>query len=161
MGRAACESTGGAYGRSDPGSGYGFGVTENVEIIRLGFAAFNEGGVEALLAYVHPEFEVATPPELASEPDTYVGHEGVRRYFDSFYDVMDEIKWEAHDFRQVGDRVVVDFTLHARGRSSGLAFGQHAVQVWELRDGKAVGLQLFGDLEDALAAARATAGESG
>jgi ketosteroid isomerase-like protein len=125
----------------------------NVEIVKRGFEAFNRDGVEGLLPFVHPDFEATTPPELASEPDTYRGHEGVRRYFDSFYEVMEGIWWEAHHFHQVGERVVVEFTLHARGKSTGLEFGQEAVQVWELRDGKGIGLELYPTLDEAMAAA--------
>jgi ketosteroid isomerase-like protein len=127
--------------------------SENVEIVKRGFEAFNEGGAEGVLPFFHPEFEATTPPELASEPDTYRGHEGVRRWFDSFYEVMDEIRWEPKEFHAVGERVVVEFTLRARGRSTGLDFGQNAVMVWELRDGKAIGLELYTSLEEALAAA--------
>jgi len=123
---------------------------DNVEIVRSGFDAFNEGGVDALLLFVHPDFEVTTPPELASEPDTYRGHEGVRRYFDSFYEAMEEIRWDAQSFREVGDRVVVEFTLRARGKSTGLEVAQDAVMVWSLVDGKAIGLQLFPTLDEAL-----------
>jgi hypothetical protein len=43
---------------------------ENVEIARRAYAALAEG-VEAMLAFADPEFEVTTPPSLASEPDTY------------------------------------------------------------------------------------------
>jgi ketosteroid isomerase-like protein len=127
-------------------------ASENVEIVKQGFAAFEQGGVEALLEFVHEDFEATTPPGLASEPDTYRGHEGVRRYFDSFYEAMEDIRWEAHPFREVGDRVVVEFTLYARGKSTGLEFGQPAVQVWELRDGKGIGLELYPTLDEALAA---------
>ncbi|HEU4980887.1 MAG TPA: nuclear transport factor 2 family protein [Solirubrobacterales bacterium] len=126
---------------------------ENVEIVKRGFEAFNREGVDALLAFVHPEFEVTTPPELASEPDTYRGHEGVRRYFDSFYEAMEEIRWDPHAFHEAGDRVVVEFTLRAKGKSTGLEVGQEAVMVWELRDGKAIGLDLYQTLEEALRAA--------
>jgi ketosteroid isomerase-like protein len=129
--------------------------SENVEIIKQAFEAFDRDGVEGILAFIHEDFEGSTPPGLASEPDTYVGHDGVRRYFDSFYEVMDDIRWEPHSFRQVGDRVVVEFTLYARGKSTGLEFGQPAVQVWTLRDGKGIGLELYPTLEEALAAAGA------
>ena len=124
----------------------------DVEIVRGGFEAFNERGVEGILPIVDPGFEVTTPPELASEPDTYRGHDGIRRYFDSFYEAMDEIRWDARSFREVGDRVVVEFTLRARGKSTGLEFGQEAVMVWELRDGKAIGLALYPTLDQALEA---------
>jgi len=125
----------------------------NVEIVREGFGAFNSRGVEGVLPMIHPEFEATTPPELASEPDTYRGHDGVRRWFDSFDEVMDEIRWEPHSFSEAGDRVIVEFTLHARGKTTGLDFGQDAVMVWTLRDGKATSLELYPTLEEARAAA--------
>jgi ketosteroid isomerase-like protein len=127
-------------------------ATGNREIVERGFEAFNEGGVEGILPFIHPDFEATTPPDLASEPDTYRGHEGVRRWFDSFDDVMDEIRWDAHGFREVGDRVVVEFTLRARGKTTGLDFGQDAVMVWELRDGRAIRVSLYPTLDQALSA---------
>jgi ketosteroid isomerase-like protein len=126
---------------------------DNIDIVKDGFEAFNDYGVDGILPFVHPDFEATTPPELASEPDTYRGHDGVRRWFDSFYEVMDGIRWDAHRFHEVGDRVVVEFTLRARGKTTGLDFGQDAVMVWELRDGNAIGLQLFPTLDEAMAAA--------
>ena len=70
-------------------------ASENLED-RQGRAstAFNADGVDGILPFIHPDFEATTPPELAAEPDTYRGHEGVRRYFDSFYEIMDEIRFE-------------------------------------------------------------------
>ena len=47
------------------------------------------------------------------------------------------------------DRVVVDFTLHATGRSSGIEVEQKAFQVWTLVEDKAIGLELFTDREQA------------
>jgi ketosteroid isomerase-like protein len=125
----------------------------NVDIVKDGFDAFNSRGVDGILPMIHPEFEATTPPELASEPDTYRGHDGVRRWFDSFYEVMDEIRWEPHEFSEIGDRVIVEFTLHARGKTTGLDFGQDAVMVWRLRDGQAIELTLYPSVEEARAAA--------
>ena len=126
----------------------------NIDIVRRGFDALREGGVDALVELVDPEFEVSTPPELASEPDTYRGPEGIRRYFDSFYEAMDEITFEPHSFEEIGGRVVAEFTLRARGRTTGLEFSQRAYQVWTLREGKAVRLEVYPERDDALAAAR-------
>jgi ketosteroid isomerase-like protein len=127
-------------------------ASSNLEIIERGFEAFNEGGVEGILPYVHPDFEATTPPELASEPDTYRGHDGIRRWFDSFEEVMDEIRWDARGFREVDGRVLVEFTLRARGKTTGLDFGQDAVMVWELRNGRAIRVSLYPTLDEALAA---------
>ena len=125
---------------------------KNLEIVQQGFEAFNESGVEGIVPLIHPDFEATTPPNLASEPDTYRGPDGIRRWFDSFIEVMDEIRWDAHEFHEVGDRVVVEFTLRARGKTTGLDFGQDAVMVWSLRDERAIRVELFETLDEALAA---------
>ena len=127
-------------------------ASENLEIVKRGFDAFNERGIEGIIPLIHSDFEATTPPTLASEPDTYRGPDGIRRWFDSFDEVMDEIRWEPHRFREVGDRVVVEFTLRARGKTTGLDFGQDAVMVWEIRDGMASRLDLFQSLDEALVA---------
>jgi len=124
----------------------------NLEIVKAGFEAFNTEGVDGVLPIFHPEFEATTPPELASEPDTYRGHDGARRWFDSFAEVMDEIRWEPRSFSEAGDRVIVEFTLRARGKTTGLDFGQDGVMVWTLQDGKAIALDLYPTLEQARAA---------
>jgi ketosteroid isomerase-like protein len=124
----------------------------DVELVKQAFEALAQGGYETLLPLIDPDFEMTTPPGLAAEPDTYRGPEGVRRYFDSFYDAMDEIRFEAHDFRDVGEWVVVSTTVTARGRSSGLEFDQSIAQAWRVRDGKAIRLEVFADVEVALAA---------
>jgi ketosteroid isomerase-like protein len=127
-------------------------ASENLEIVKRGFDAFNERGIEGIIPLIHSDFEATTPPSLASEPDTYRGPDGIRRWFDSFDEVMDEIRWEPHRFREAGDRVVVEFTLRARGKTTGLDFGQDAVMVWEIRDGMASRLDLFQSLDEALVA---------
>jgi ketosteroid isomerase-like protein len=128
-------------------------ASDNVEIVERGMEAFNEQGIEGILPLLHPDFEAITPPELASEPDTYRGPDGIRRWFDSFEEVMDEIRWDPSRFSDAGDgRVLVEFTLRARGKTTGLDFGQEAVMVWELRDGKASRLDLYPTLEQALRA---------
>jgi ketosteroid isomerase-like protein len=127
---------------------------ENVEIIRRGYAALAEEGVEALLPLTDPEFESTTPPSLASEPDTFRGYEGVRRWFDSFGDAMDGVYFEGKSFTPIGDKVVVDTILHARGRTTGIDTTQHAFVVWTLRNGKVLRAETFPAEEQALDAAK-------
>jgi ketosteroid isomerase-like protein len=131
------------------------GADENVEIMRAGMAAFEEGGVEALLTFVHPEFEMTTPANLAAEPDTYRGHDGMRRYFESFYDAMDEVSFAPSELIPAGDAVVVPMTLRARGRTTGIETEQAVVTTWWLRDGKAIRVDIFATFDEALEAAQA------
>jgi ketosteroid isomerase-like protein len=129
-------------------------ASSNLETIKEAFATLREDGYEALLPLIHPEFEVTTPPELASEPDTYRGPEGIRRYFESFYEAMDRVEFEPTAFHDVGGQVVVNFVLHARGRTTGIEVEQHGAFVWTLRDEQAVRLEVYPSLEEALEAAR-------
>jgi ketosteroid isomerase-like protein len=126
---------------------------DNVALVRAGLEAFSEGGVEALLPFIHPEFEMTTPASLAAEPDTYRGHEGIRRYFDSFYDAMDEIRFEPRELIPVGEGVIVPTTLRARGRTTAIEAEQDFVATWWLREGKAIRVEVHATLDEAMEAA--------
>ena len=106
-----------------------------------------------MLAYAHPRFEVTTPAALASEPDTYRGHEGVRRWFGSFGDAMEGVYFEGLEFTPFGDKVLVETKLHARGRATGIDTEQRAFLVWTLCDGLVTRVETFADEGQALAAA--------
>jgi ketosteroid isomerase-like protein len=127
--------------------------SENLRSVREGFDALREQGPEGLIPLISDDFVVTTPPSLASEPDTYVGPEGIRRYFDSFYEAMDRVEFIPRSFEEIGDRILVDFTLRARGRTTGIEAEQHGFQLWRIRDGRAVELELFPTKEEARAAA--------
>jgi ketosteroid isomerase-like protein len=125
---------------------------ENVEVVRSAYVALAEQGVEALLAFTDPQFELTNPPSLASEPDTYRGHEDVRRYFGSFGDAMEGVYLEGQEFTSVGDKVLVDTKLHARGRTTGIETEQRVFLVWTLRAGMVIGVETFAEQGQALEA---------
>jgi len=124
----------------------------NTEVMKRGFEDYASDGYEAMLPLLAPDFELTTPPGLATEPDTYRGQDGMRRYFESFYEAMDEIRIEPKEFREIGDWVVIPFAMSARGRATGIEAGIEGVMTWRLRDGLAVRCLVFAELEDALAA---------
>ncbi len=126
--------------------------SENVEIVRRVNAAINSGDMERVLALVHPEFETAVGPELSPEPDAYRGHDGVRRYFDSFREAMDQIRFEPAGFREAGGSVVVALSLTAKGRSTGIAVEQRLGQVWTIDTGRAIRVRNYVTYREALEA---------
>ncbi len=131
----------------------------NVEIFRSAWEAFNEDGTEAFIAYCHPDIEFTTPSDLASEPDTYKGHEGLRRYWDSFFEIMEEIKVEPLVVHDWGDEVVVAETLlKARGQATGLEVEQRAAMVVAVADNKAIRTSFHPTLEEAEAVAESWGG---
>jgi len=53
----------------------------NVEVVRRLFELYASAGVEGVLELVDEEVVLEIPPELSAEPDVYLGHDGVFRYF--------------------------------------------------------------------------------
>jgi ketosteroid isomerase-like protein len=125
---------------------------ESLEVVQQGLRALRDADIDALVSLTSDDFVMTTPSDLASEPDTYRGADGVRRYFASFYEVMDQIYVETLEVLPVGPRVYAETILHARGRSSGIEAEQRAHLVWTVRDGKAVQLEFFASREEGLAA---------
>ncbi len=126
---------------------------DNVETVRRGFEAFNSEDIEQVVAIAHPDFEAVVPPELSAEPDTYRGHDGLRRYFRTFQDAMHEVRFHPEQFWDAGASVVVVVRLTAKGRQTEIPVEQHIAQVWSIRDGKATGVRSYPSLPEALEAA--------
>jgi ketosteroid isomerase-like protein len=123
---------------------------ENVELVQQVIEAFNSGDIERVVGLMHPDFEAAVPAQFSAEPDTYRGHDGIRRYFDSFNDAMSEVFFEQEGFREVGEAVVVAVRLTAKGRTTAIAVEQQLAQVFTAREGKLVQIRSYGSLPEAL-----------
>jgi ketosteroid isomerase-like protein len=127
---------------------------QDLEVVRSMLETLNESGAEAAMDQIHPDFEGVTPPELSPEPDTYRGHEGVRRYFAGFEGVMDEVRWEADELMEApDDRVVAGIRLVTRSVATELELELAVWQLCTVRDGKVLRIEGFAKREDALRAA--------
>lgn len=94
---------------------------DNVEIVRRAIEAFNTGGVDAVIAFHHPEVVSHPLPEWLEET-VYRGHEGIRAQF-AWMDEFDDLLWEVHEIRDAGQEVLIHATLVAR-TNSGIAIQQ-------------------------------------
>ena len=61
---------------------------------------------------------------------------------------------EPGEIRDVGGRVIVQSTLIARGRATGIEAQQELVMVWSLRDEQAIRVEVYATLEEALEATK-------
>jgi ketosteroid isomerase-like protein len=129
-------------------------VSENADFVIRGFEAADREGWQALVPLIHSEFELITTPDVAMEPDTYRGEEGLRRYFESFEDAMDDIRFRPEgEPIEAGEQAVVPFRLYAKGKETGIEVEQPAYMVWTIRDGKALRAEVFAERARALEAA--------
>ena len=115
--------------------------------------AVTRGDPEGAVAECHPD--VSFSSVLASvDGEPFRGHDGIRRYFDSFLGTLEEWRVELHRVEEVPDgRLAVTMTMHVRGRASGAALSQAVGHVWELRDGKLWHCSAFSDPAEALSEA--------
>jgi ketosteroid isomerase-like protein len=126
---------------------------ENVKMIQRIFDAFNSEDIELILSFTDPDFELDVPPELSAEPDVYRGQEGMRRYWESFREAMDEIRMQPERVFDAGEVVVVDLHLTAKGRRTAIAVEQRTPGLWTIRNGKVTRIRAYASLSEALEAA--------
>jgi ketosteroid isomerase-like protein len=125
---------------------------KDVEMVRNGYATLARDGVESMLEFVHPDFEMTTPAALSAEPDTYSGREGMRRYWAGFDGGMEDVQFIPGDLEDLGGgRVLSVSVLRGRGRTTGIEVEQQIVLVWEVRDEMAYRIGIFATVEEARA----------
>lgn len=123
-------------------------------VVREMLDTLNADGVEAALPWFAEDFHGEVPPELSAEPDSYDGHDGVRRYFDTFTEVVDELRFDAEELVEVGpEAVVARGYITGRGRESGIPLEMRVPMLMRLRDGKLVEMSGYPSWSAAMAAA--------
>jgi ketosteroid isomerase-like protein len=129
---------------------------ENVETIRRMYAAWLAEDYETTFQTYDSAIRLNPDPEASwvGIGDSYVGHEGVRRYMAAVYEALEEYRPEVEQILDLGeDRVLTLAIEHGRGRGSGAEVeARYTAHLWTLRDGRAVQLDLFLDRARALEA---------
>jgi ketosteroid isomerase-like protein len=88
------------------------------------------------------------------EKQEYHGVEGFREFFSEWLEAWDEWRMEADAFHALRDgRVLVLVRQYGKSKSTGLDVAMDFAQIWELREGRYVRMQMYAAQEDALEAA--------
>jgi ketosteroid isomerase-like protein len=127
-----------------------------VEIVRRSVEAFARGDLEAFLEAHHPEVEWRIAAD-EPYPRTYRGREGLRSFAadisevwsDRFDDLM-----VFEDFIDLGDWVVVPWTAHLHGRSSGIPIEVRETYAVRVEEGRIVRVDEYRTKEEAIEAVR-------
>jgi ketosteroid isomerase-like protein len=125
-------------------------MSTRAEQAALEFAdAINGGNRRVALEVCHPEIEFDSMLGIGGR--TYLGHDGIREYFDDIESAWDRWKVEVERTVEGPDgRVAIVMTMHARGQGSGLTLAERTAHIWTLKEGRLVGNQLYRYPEDAL-----------
>jgi ketosteroid isomerase-like protein len=124
---------------------------DNVEVVRRGFAAFNERAVEELVGLCDPDCEWV-PFRAQLEGMVYRGHAGVRQFVLDMDEDWETFRIAPVEFHDRGDAVAVVGQVTAVGRGSGVDVESVAGFVFDFRAGRIARLVSYSDPADALAA---------
>ena len=126
---------------------------ENVEIVRRGYERWLATGGELFLGNAHPDFvwDMSTFRDWP-ERQTYPGAEGARQFMAEWGDAWEDWELEVEDYLDAGERVVVIVRQHGRSKASGVSVDMHFAQVWTIRDGQQVRMQMYASTKEALEA---------
>ena len=86
---------------------------ENVDLVRRGYEALNQGDFQTLLAMFDPHVQVRLAHDAGQVlgPDfepTYEGLDGFMRFMGQLMEAWEQVAWHAEEVRDAGgDRVVV------------------------------------------------------
>lgn len=116
-----------------------------------GFAdAITRVDLDAALAVCDPEIEFLSVLGISGR--RYIGHEGIRQYFEDVSSAWEEWRVEVHNLTSGPDgRVAIEMTMHVRGLGSGAALSEYAGHVWTVRNGKLLRNELHREPGQALA----------
>jgi ketosteroid isomerase-like protein len=108
---------------------------DHVSAARRFAEAVTSGEREAAVAVCHPEIEFHSVLGISGR--AYLGHDGIRQYFDDVESAWEEWRVEVHRIAEARDgRVAIVMTMHARGKGSGASLTERTAHIWTLREGK-------------------------
>jgi ketosteroid isomerase-like protein len=125
---------------------------ENVEIVRRGYQHFISQG-EFLEELVDPRlvWDMSTFRGWP-ERQIYEGLDGAREFMNNWLETWEDWELSLEDLHDAGDQVVAIVSQRGRSKATGLPVEMHFAQVWTLRDGKQVRMEMYADPDEALRA---------
>ena len=123
-------------------------MSDNVEIFERMIAAFNEGGIDAVLDFYAEDAEFYDP-DMPGD-GTARGRHGVRRTLEQLLGGNEQTHVRGFELIPVGDRIVALTRTYARG-PDGAEIEMSDGHALTFRDGKVIYWRMYTDRSEALA----------
>jgi ketosteroid isomerase-like protein len=114
---------------------------------------FNARDSEAAQAHSTEDVEVV-PLRAAMEGTSYRGPRAYAAFLADSEESWDQLRFEADEVRELGERVVVIGQLTGRARLTGAEVGTRLAMLYEFAGDKVSAARTFANVEEALEAAR-------
>jgi SnoaL-like domain len=125
---------------------------ENVERTRRVIEAFNRRDLQGYLELMDPELEFIPYEVYLEGGDPYLGHAGVRRWWEDLFSVVPDVRAEVFEVRDFGNRTLVHGRIYGQGAGSGAPIDRTMWLVTKWRGDKEVWWCAFETEEQALEA---------
>jgi|RhiMetdeSRZDD1v2_1073273.scaffolds.fasta_scaffold891071_3 ketosteroid isomerase-like protein len=124
---------------------------ENVEIVRRSIEAYNRGDLDAVFKDAAPDFEYDLSRAVGPWRGVY-GRDGALSQIREIVESWEWVRVEQHELIEVGEHVVVPWTLRGAGRD-GIEVEARSTWLCTIRDGLIVRICLYQELQEAFEAA--------
>ena len=125
---------------------------ENVELHYRAIDAFNRRDLDAFLTLMDDDVEAVPRAGAMEGESSYRRHDGIRRWWENWFDVFSDFDIEALEVRDLGDLTVADLVVRGHGAGSGAPANQATWQMARWRRGKCVWWRFFETRAEALEA---------
>jgi hypothetical protein len=130
---------------------------ENVELVRRTIDFFNRKEIDRALDATDPNLEMDWSNSIGPLRGVYRGHKEVLKFWQSFLEAWDEVRWDPQEFIEVDEtRLIVVNRVRMRGERSGVDVEAIGVQLWTIVAGKGRKVKLYQTKADALEAAQSS-----
>ncbi len=124
----------------------------NAATARLAYEYLNRADAEGLIELCDDDFLIDMS-ERVFNPDSYEGHEGIRRFFDGVRDAWKSYHWDVEETHVAGDSVVAMLHCQGQSREDGPGVDWRVAWLWKFRGGKPISTRFYRDRAQALEAA--------
>ena len=115
---------------------------ENVELVRRANALLNQGDWDAMTLLSDPDIVFCDLRNAADAQQVLTGSESVRALLAQWSEVFDDLGVEVYEYLDDEPYVICDARWYATGQQSQMSVDVRQVDVYEVRDGRIIGITL-------------------
>jgi ketosteroid isomerase-like protein len=127
---------------------------DKVDVAKLATDIYNRRDIDAFFAEcATADIEWWPALQRAYGGDCYRGREGVETFLVDTWESWEELQFVAEEYRDLGDRVLIEGRLSGRGKGSGARVDAPAWNALDFRDGRIWRSRVYFDRAEAFRAA--------
>ncbi len=128
-------------------------LRENVELVQRFEASWAKRDLDAALECVSAEMEFDWSASISPFKGTYMGHDGLARFWTEMLDAFDRFSPEMEEVIECGPEELITVDLvRGRGKGSGIEIEARGAMLWTVREGRIVRGKMFQTKEEAIEA---------